>query len=100
MSGYSVVPGFVMGGIARRTAAHYEAGWGEDGDGRCGNYGAWGVLDWVGGTGMGGRGWDGDVREEGGKKAGEAMLAIGEGLNGLKKGGRRGRRRAGGNDSD
>lgn len=96
MSGYSIVPGFLMGGIARRTAVHYEAG----GEGACGNYGAWGVLDWVGGTGMGGRGWEEDVREEGGKKAGEAMLAIGDGINGLKKGGKRGKRKAAGNDED
>ncbi|GAW16597.1 hypothetical protein ANO14919_060300 [Xylariales sp. No.14919] len=46
MSGYSVVPGIIMGGIARRTAAHYASG------GR-GNYGAWGLLDWVHGTSVG-----------------------------------------------
>ncbi|KDN66797.1 putative sterol desaturase family protein [Colletotrichum sublineola] len=46
MSGYSVVPGIIMGGIARRTAVHY-AGRGD------GNYGAWGVLDWAHGTSQG-----------------------------------------------
>ncbi|KZL85045.1 sterol desaturase family protein [Colletotrichum incanum] len=46
MSGYSVVPGIVMGGITRRTAIHY-AGKGN------GNYGAWGVLDWAHGTSQG-----------------------------------------------
>ncbi|EFQ35717.1 sterol desaturase family protein [Colletotrichum graminicola] len=46
MSGYSIVPGIVMGGIARRTAVHYAS----RGDG---NYGAWGVLDWAHGTSQG-----------------------------------------------
>ncbi|KAF7533549.1 hypothetical protein G7Z17_g13501 [Cylindrodendrum hubeiense] len=47
MSGYSVVPGIIMGGIARRCAIHY-AGQGTS------NYGAWGLLDWVNGTSRGG----------------------------------------------
>ncbi|KAF4860302.1 hypothetical protein CGCSCA1_v015085 [Colletotrichum siamense] len=46
MSGYSIVPGIIMGGITRRTAIHY-AGKGE------GNYGAWGVMDWAHGTSSG-----------------------------------------------
>ena len=46
MSGYSVVPGIIMGGIARRTATHY-AGGGK------GNYSAWGLLDWIHGTSVG-----------------------------------------------
>ncbi|KAI1109828.1 sterol desaturase family [Nemania sp. NC0429] len=46
MSGYSVVPGIIMRGITRRTATHYASG------GR-GNYGAWGLLDWVNGTSIG-----------------------------------------------
>ncbi|KAI0505455.1 hypothetical protein F5B22DRAFT_627808 [Xylaria bambusicola] len=46
MSGYSVVPGIVMGGITRRTATHYA------GNGR-GNYSAWGLLDWIHGTSVG-----------------------------------------------
>ncbi|KAI1363124.1 sterol desaturase family [Xylaria arbuscula] len=46
MSGYSIVPGIIMGGIARRTATHYAGG------GR-GNYSAWGVLDWIHGTSVG-----------------------------------------------
>ncbi|TDZ39193.1 hypothetical protein C8035_v006280 [Colletotrichum spinosum] len=46
MSGYSVVPGIVMGGITRRTAIHY-AGRGS------GNYAAWGVMDWAHGTSCG-----------------------------------------------
>lgn len=46
MSGYSIVPGIVMGGITRRTAVHY-AGKGS------GNYGAWGVMDWAHGTSCG-----------------------------------------------
>ncbi|KAI5460538.1 hypothetical protein BGZ63DRAFT_357719 [Mariannaea sp. PMI_226] len=47
MSGYSIVPGIIMGGIARRCAIHY-AGKGTS------NYGAWGLLDWISGTSRGG----------------------------------------------
>ncbi|CAN8102057.1 unnamed protein product [Discula destructiva] len=97
MSGYSVVPGFIMGGIARRTAAHYEAaGRGEE---ACGNFGAWGMLDWVGGTGLGGRRFEEDVREEGGRRASEAMGAIGDGVDRARKGAKRAKRRAGGSGS-
>ncbi|KAI0425064.1 hypothetical protein F5Y09DRAFT_322641 [Xylaria sp. FL1042] len=46
MSGYSAVPGIIMGGIARRTATHYASG-------GSGNYGAWGLLDWIHGTSVG-----------------------------------------------
>jgi hypothetical protein len=46
MSGYSIVPGIIMGGIARRTAIHYASG-------GSGNYAAWGVLDWFHGTSKG-----------------------------------------------
>lgn len=46
MSGYSIVPGIIMGGMTRRTAGHYASG------GTC-NYGAWGFLDWLCGTGRG-----------------------------------------------
>lgn len=43
-SGYSTMPmGFVLGGMARRTEMHVISG----GDG---NYGAWGILDWLGGS--------------------------------------------------
>ncbi|KAJ4127034.1 hypothetical protein NW768_008655 [Fusarium equiseti] len=45
-SGYSIVPGIIMGGMTRRTAVHYASG------GDC-NYGAWGLLDWMNGTGRG-----------------------------------------------
>lgn len=57
-SGYSIVPGIMMGGVARRCSSHYSSG------GR-GNYGAWGLLDWAHGTGVG-RGGDvmDDVRDE------------------------------------
>ncbi|KAK8045542.1 hypothetical protein PG993_005566 [Apiospora rasikravindrae] len=46
MSGYSAVPGIVMGGVARRTATHYASG------GR-GNFSAMGFLDWINGTSVG-----------------------------------------------
>ncbi|KAK3939005.1 hypothetical protein QBC46DRAFT_388871 [Diplogelasinospora grovesii] len=45
MSGYTVIPGIIMGGITRRNALHY-----------CrpvGNFGCWGFLDWVHGTSLG-----------------------------------------------
>lgn len=46
-SGYSTVPtNFVLGGIARRTDTHVLCG-GE------GNYGPWGLVDWVMGTSVG-----------------------------------------------
>lgn len=112
MSGYAVVPGLLMGGIARRTAAHYDAGHcGAD----SGNYGAWGLLDWMGGTGMGrGRGLEDDVREEASRhrvrersrrKAGDAVGAVQDGIRGIQgvgkgKGKGRARARKGGSGSD
>lgn len=71
MSGYTIVPGIVMGGIARRNAAHY-------GGGGDGGYGAWGVLDWGCGSGVGGGG--GDVQ------AGDAVGAVQNGIDGIRKG--------------
>ncbi|KAH6646572.1 sterol desaturase family protein [Truncatella angustata] len=46
MSGYSIVPGIIMGGIARRTGTHYASG-------GQGNFGAFGILDWINGTSVG-----------------------------------------------
>ncbi|OLN88341.1 hypothetical protein CCHL11_00019 [Colletotrichum chlorophyti] len=92
MSGYSVVPGILMGGITRRTAIHY-AGRGE------GNYGAWGVLDWAHGTSKGQDVVD-DVRaeadkhrvkERGEKAAGDGVGFLQDGVRELRKG-RRGKR--------
>ena len=45
LSGYTIVPGIIIGGVARRTALHYSR--------PTGNYGCWGVLDWVHGTSLG-----------------------------------------------
>jgi len=45
-SGYSTVPGVILGGITRRTALRYI----EQGEG---NFGAWGFLDWINGTSVG-----------------------------------------------
>lgn len=56
MSGYTVVPGIIMGGIVQRSAIHY-AGKGTS------NYGSWGILDWVNGTSKG-RDVLGDVKRE------------------------------------
>ncbi|EMR64553.1 putative sterol desaturase family protein [Eutypa lata UCREL1] len=91
-SGYSIVPGIVMGGITRRTAAHYASA------GR-GSYGSWGLLDWACGTSAGGGGQDvvGDlqdeaekhqVRERGEKAAGDAGGALQSGIDGLRKKGK------------
>ncbi|CAG9948821.1 unnamed protein product, partial [Clonostachys rosea f. rosea IK726] len=55
-SGYSIVPGIFLGGIARRTAVHYAS------KGKA-NYGAWGFLDWVNGTSRGGDVLE-DVKDE------------------------------------
>ncbi|KAI1145318.1 sterol desaturase family [Nemania diffusa] len=93
MSGYSVVPGIVMGGITRRTASHYASG------GR-GNYGAWGFLDWINGTSVG-KDVVEDVRDEaekhqvkerGRKAVGDTSSLVQDGIDGLKKG-RKGRRK-------
>ncbi|GAP82795.1 putative sterol desaturase family protein [Rosellinia necatrix] len=93
MSGYSVVPGIVMGGITRRTAAHYASG------GR-GNYGAWGLLDWANGTGVG-KGVVEDVRDEAEKRQVKerGKMAVDDtgnlvqsGIDGLKRG-RKGRKK-------
>lgn len=94
MSGYSTVPGIVMGGIARRTAGHYAAG----GDG---NFGAWGVLDWVHGTTMGKDVLE-DVRDEAEKHAvkersekaaASGISAVREGIEGFSSGRSKGKGR-------
>lgn len=95
-SGYSVVPGIIMGGIARRTAIHY-AGNGS------GNYGAWGVMDWAHGTSSGQDVID-DVRaeaerhrlkERGERAADDGANLLRDGIRELKKGrGRRGKKQS------
>lgn len=45
-SGYSIVPGIILGGVARRTAIHYAS------DGEA-NYGAFGLLDFAHGSSQG-----------------------------------------------
>jgi hypothetical protein len=93
MSGYSIVPGIVMGGIARRTSIHYAS------RGR-GNFGAWGFLDWINGTGQGPDVID-DVRAEAEKHnvkgrsqnaANSTISMVQEGVNGFRKTRSRGRR--------
>jgi hypothetical protein len=57
-SGYSTVPtNFILGGIARRTENHVLCG-GE------GNFGPWGLVDWITGTSIGG-----DVMDDVGAEA-------------------------------
>ncbi|KAH7039692.1 sterol desaturase family [Microdochium trichocladiopsis] len=86
MSGYSIVPGIVLGGIARRTATHYASG-------GQGNYGAWGFLDWVSGTSVG-RDVIEDlqdeadkhhVRERGKRAAIDAGSTVQDGIDGVRK---------------
>lgn len=48
--------GILLGGVARRTELHVIS----DGDG---NYGAWGILDWLGGSTVG-ETVEEDIREE------------------------------------
>lgn len=102
MSGYTVVPGIIMGGIAKRNANHYGAG--HRGP-SSGNYGAWGVLDWGCGTAMGGRDIQDDVRDEaekhqirerGEKKTSDAAALVQNGIDGIRKGGKKGKRGGGG----
>ncbi|KAI0152523.1 sterol desaturase family protein [Hypoxylon sp. NC0597] len=89
MSGYSIVPGIIVGGITRRTATHYASG------GR-GNFGAWGLLDWASGTSVGKDVVDDiqdeaekhQVKERGQKAVGETESMVQEGINGLKKRGK------------
>ncbi|KAI0393144.1 sterol desaturase family, partial [Xylariaceae sp. FL0594] len=86
MSGYNVVPGIIMGGITKRTATHYASG------GR-GNYGAWGLLDWLNGTSVGKDVVD-DIQNEAGKRqikgrsqkaATDAGVLVKDGIDNLKK---------------
>lgn len=94
MSGYSIVPGIILGGIVKRTATHYASG-------GKGNYGAWGLLDWVNGTSVGkdviedfqDEADKHQVKERGEKAASDAGSMVQDGINGLKKG-RKGRKKA------
>ncbi|KAJ9149110.1 Sterol desaturase family protein [Pleurostoma richardsiae] len=89
-SGYSVVPGILMGGITRRAAVHCSRRGGPS----SGNYGAWGVLDWAHGTSLGGRDVVDDmkdeaekhqVKEKGEKAAGDAADAVQDGFRSWRK---------------
>ncbi|KAK0715462.1 hypothetical protein B0H67DRAFT_490320 [Lasiosphaeris hirsuta] len=94
LSGYTVVPGIIMGGIARRSARHYAQP-------VSGNFGCWGVLDWVHGTTAGGDDVVGDVRDEAEKhrlreRADGAGGALQNGIQGLRRSARsRGRKSQG-----
>ncbi|KAF2964712.1 hypothetical protein GQX73_g8869 [Xylaria multiplex] len=93
MSGYSIIPGIIMGGITRRTAAHYASR-------ARGNYGAWGLLDWIHGTSVG-KNIVKDVRDEaekhqvkerGVKAANDTGSLMQDGIDNLKKS-RKGRKK-------
>lgn len=90
MSGYSVVPGILMGGIARRTAVHCCCSGGAR---QQGNFGAWGLLDWMCGTSIG-KDVMADVRDEaekhrvkerGEKAASDGVGMIQGGIDGLRR---------------
>lgn len=93
-SGYTVVPGIILGGMARRTAIHYASG-------GSANFGASGVLDWIHGTSKGGdvladvkdEADKHNVKERSAKKAGEGANLLQDGVEAVKEGA--GRRRSG-----
>jgi hypothetical protein len=82
LSGYTSIPGILLGGIARRQDLHMQTG-------GKGNFGAWGLLDWVHGTSIGKDVVD-DVRDEAEKhrvkeRSGRALSnATEKGAEGLK----------------
>jgi len=85
LSGYTIIPGIIMGGVTRRTSLHYAR--------PTGNFGCWGVLDWVHGTSLGGDVMK-DVRDEaekhhlkekGDKAANGAGSMIQDGIEGLRR---------------
>ncbi|KAK0387083.1 hypothetical protein NLU13_5396 [Sarocladium strictum] len=87
MSGYSSVPGILMGGIVQRSAIHYASR-------GSSNFGAWGLLDWINGTSRG-RDVLEDVKAEADKhnvaerssrKAGEGLNLIQEGMDAWRDG--------------
>ncbi|KAI1747485.1 sterol desaturase family [Xylaria castorea] len=98
MSGYSVIPGIIMGGITRRTATHYASG-------GKGNYGAWGLLDWFSGTSVGkdvvedlqDEAEKHQVKERGRKAVSDTSSLVQDGIDGLKKG-RKGRKKRSGDE--
>ncbi|KAI0547206.1 sterol desaturase family [Xylaria curta] len=98
MSGYSVVPGIIMGGITRRTATHYASG-------GKGNYGAWGLLDWFSGTSVGkdvvedlqDEAEKHHAKERGRKALDDTGSLVQDGIDGLKKG-RKGRKKRSGDE--
>jgi hypothetical protein len=96
-SGYSIVPGIIMGGMARRCASHYSR--------PVGNYGPIGLLDFAHGTTLG-KDVISDVKDEAEKhhvkerslrKADDASLALQDGIDGLRRSVRksRGKKRTG-----
>jgi hypothetical protein len=99
LSGYAVVPGIVVGGMARRSAVHYAAGAG----GGRGNFGGWGLLDWVCGTSLGGGDVMGDLKGEAekhrvGKRGRGKVMEVGgavrDGVAGLRGGNGKGKGRS------
>src|SRR3569833_408067 len=89
MSGYSIVPGIIMGGIARRTTLHYVSG--------RGNFGAWGFLDWIHGTSLGKDVMEDfkdeadkhRLKERGEKAADDGVSLVQESIDSFRKGTRR-----------
>lgn len=87
MSGYSIVPGIIMGGMVQRQAIHYASG-------GTANYGDWGLLDWVQGTSRGrdvledvkGEAEKHQVKQRGRRKASQGLGMLQDGVNALTNG--------------
>ncbi|KAI9644631.1 hypothetical protein NHQ30_006655 [Ciborinia camelliae] len=77
-SGYTSIPGIILGGIARRQDLHSES----HGNG---NYAPWGLLDWIHGTSIG-PGFEEDVADEAEKHQvkSRSRKAISNGKEGIK----------------
>ena len=97
-SGYNVLPaGFILGGIARRKEIHFMS------EGK-GNYGCYGIIDWVAGTSKGQdflddvrdeaetQDWEGKAQRKGGKLAKKGKKAKDIGTEAKAKG--RGRKKS------
>lgn len=100
MSGYTIIPGIILGGITRRNALHYCSS--SFSSSASGNFGSWGVLDWVHGTSLG-KDVMADVKDEAekhrlkerGEKAADDMGGLVEdGINSLRRSARNKKSRA------
>ncbi len=80
LSGYSNIPGIMLGGFARRQDLHSES------RGR-GNFAPWGLMDWIHGTSVGGDVVE-DIKDEAEKH--RVSERSGKAWNNAKEGGKAG----------